>query len=107
MQVKSHFEGQIRALRQNMDALMAQVREEHLKPRGVNPMDRGCYPDRAEPASRVPFGGYLPEFSWCPRQGQATRSCIHNGTGLMVSITRRLDTMESQTFGYQPMIACH
>ena len=43
----------------------------------------------------------------CPRQGQATRSCIHNGTGLTVLSKRRLDMMESQTIGYQPMMAGH
>ena len=50
VQVNSYFEGQIRTLGQNMDALMAQLREEHLRPRRVSPMDQGYYPDRAEPA---------------------------------------------------------
>ena len=63
VQVKSYFEGQIRTLAQNMDALMAQMREEHLRPRGVSPMDRGYYPDRAKPAPGGPFGGYGPEPS--------------------------------------------
>ena len=40
-QVKSYFEGQIRTLGKNMDALMAQLQEEPLRPRGANPMDRG------------------------------------------------------------------
>ena len=52
VQIKLYFEGQIRTLGQNMNALMAQLREEHLRPRGVNPMDRGYYPDRAGPAPR-------------------------------------------------------
>ena len=62
-QVKSYFDEQIRTLGHNMDALMAQQQEENLKPKGVNPMDRGCYPDRSEPAPRGPFGGYFPEPS--------------------------------------------
>ena len=37
MQVKSYFEGQIRTLEQNMDAVMAQLREEHIRPGGVTP----------------------------------------------------------------------
>ena len=51
-QVKSYFDGQIRTLGHNMDALMAQLQEQHLRPRGVNPTYRGYYPDRAEPAPR-------------------------------------------------------
>ena len=46
-----------------MDALMAQLPEEHLRPRGVYPMDRGYHPDRAEPAPRGPFRGYFSEPS--------------------------------------------
>ena len=57
VQVKSYFEGQIRTLGHNMDALMAKLQEEHLRPRGVNPLDGGYYPDRGEPAPRRPFGG--------------------------------------------------
>ena len=63
MQVKSYFQGQIRTLGQNMDVLMAQLREEHLRPRGLNHMDRGYYPDTAEPALRGSFGGCFPEPS--------------------------------------------
>ena len=107
VQVKSYFEGQIRTLGQNVDATMAQLREKHLSPRGVTPMGRGYYPDRAEPAQRGPFGGYFPNRHGCLRQRGATRSCIHNGTGLMVYIMRRRDTMDCQTIGYQPTMACH
>ena len=46
-----------------MDALMAQLQEEHLRPWGANPIDRGYYPDRAESAPRGPFGGYFSEPS--------------------------------------------
>ena len=60
VQVKPYFEGHIRLLGQNMDALMAQLRKEHLRTRGVSSMDRGYYPDRAEPAPGGPFGGYGP-----------------------------------------------
>ena len=63
VQVKTYFEGQMRTLGHNMDALMAQLRQEHLRPRGVSPMDRRYYPDRAERAPRGPFGGYGPEPS--------------------------------------------
>ena len=41
MQVKPYFEGQKRTLGQNMDALIAQLWEEHLRPRGASPMDQG------------------------------------------------------------------
>ena len=58
-QVKSYFEGRLRTSGQNMNALMAQLQEEDLRPRGVNPMDRGYYPDRGEWAPRGPFGGYF------------------------------------------------
>ena len=37
-QVKSYFEGQIRTVGHNMDTLMARMQEEHLRPRGANPM---------------------------------------------------------------------
>ena len=60
-QVKSYLEGKMRTLGHNMDTLMAQLQEEHLEPRGVNPIDRGYYPDRAEPAPGGPFGGYFSE----------------------------------------------
>ena len=60
-QVESYFEGKIRTLGHNMDTLMAQLQEEHLEPRGVNPMDRGYYPYRAEPAHGGLFGGYFSE----------------------------------------------
>ena len=63
MQVKSYFEGQIRTLGQNMDALMARLWEEHLRPRGRSRTDRHFYPDRAEQAPRGPFGGYYLEPS--------------------------------------------
>ena len=36
--VKSYFEGQIRTLGHTMDALKAQLQEEHLRPKGLNPM---------------------------------------------------------------------
>ena len=62
-QVKSDFEGQVRILGHNIDALKAQLQEEPLRPKGVNPMDRSYYPDRAEPAPRGPFGGYFSEPS--------------------------------------------
>ena len=62
-QVKLYLGGQIRTLGQNMDALMAELQEEHLRPRGVYPMDRGHYPDRTEPATRGPLAGYFPEPS--------------------------------------------
>ena len=62
-QVKFYSEGQIRTLRHNMDALKAQPQEEHLRPKGVNPMDRSYYPDGAEPGPRGPFGGYFSEPS--------------------------------------------
>ena len=39
LQVKSYFEGQMRTVEQNMNAVMAKLREEHLRPGGVNPMD--------------------------------------------------------------------
>ena len=63
VQVKLYFEGQIRTLGQNISALMAQLREEHPRPRGAHPMDRGYYSDRAGPAPRGPFGGYFREPS--------------------------------------------
>ena len=40
-------------------------------------------------------------------QGVFRGRAKHNRTGLMVSIMRRHDMMESQTIGYQPMMACH
>ena len=46
-----------------MDALKVQLQEEHLRPKGVNPMDRGYYPDRSDTAPRGPFRGYGPEPS--------------------------------------------
>ena len=61
--------GHIRTLRQNMDALMAQLREKHPRPRGSSPMYRGYYPDRAEPAPRGPLGGYVPEPSGVSKAG--------------------------------------
>ena len=94
VRVKWYFEGQISTLGQNMDALMAQLWEEHLRPRGVNPME-----DLLGDTSPNPHG--------CSRQGQATSSCINNETDLVISIMRRLDTMKSQTIGYRPMMACH
>ena len=68
-QVKSYFKGQIRTLGQNMDALMNQLQEEHLPSMRGNPMDRGYYPRRAEPAPRGPFWGYVPEPSRVPKIG--------------------------------------
>ena len=62
-QVKSYFEGEIRTLRHNMDALKALLQEEHLRPKEVNPMDQGCHPDRSEPAPRRPFGSCFPTHS--------------------------------------------
>ena len=70
-QVKSYFEGQIRTLGHHTDALIAQLQEEHLRPRGVSPMDRGYYPDRAEPAERGPFGEYFSEPSRVSEAGQS------------------------------------
>ena len=46
-----------------MDAPKAQLQEEHIRPKGANPMDLGYYPDRTEPARRGPFGGYFSEPS--------------------------------------------
>ena len=86
---------------------MAQLREEHLRPRGVRPMDRGYYPDRAEPAPRGPFGGYFPEPSGESETGPSNPFLHPQRDGLMVSLMRRRDTMESQTIGYQLMMACH
>ena len=63
VQVKLYFEGQIRTLGHNMDALKAQLQKEHLRPIGANPMDSGYYPDRAEPAPRGTFAGYFSEPS--------------------------------------------
>ena len=40
-QVKLYFEGQIRTLRHKMDALKAQLQQEHLRPKEGNLMDRG------------------------------------------------------------------
>ena len=40
-QASSYFEAPIRTLGHNMNTLMAQLQEEHLRPRGVNPMDGG------------------------------------------------------------------
>ena len=59
-QVRLYFEKQKRTLGQNMDSLMAQLQKEHLWPRGGSPMDRGYYPDTAEPAPRGHFGAYFP-----------------------------------------------
>ena len=53
------------------------------------------------------MGDISPNPHGCPRQGKATGACIHNGIGLIVSIMRLIDTIESQTVGYQPMMACH
>ena len=63
VQLKSYFEGHIGTRGQNVDALSAQLREEHLRPTGVSPMDGGYYPDSAELVPRGPFGGYGPEPS--------------------------------------------
>ena len=59
-QVKSYFERQIWTPGHNMDALKAQLQEEHLRSKRVTPMDRGCYPDRSEMAPQGPFGRVFP-----------------------------------------------
>ena len=46
-----------------MDDLKAQLHEEHLRPKGVHPMDQDYHRDRAEPAPRGPFSGYVAEPS--------------------------------------------
>ena len=69
LQVKSYFEGQISTLGQNMDAVMAGLREEHLRPRRVSPMDRRNDPDRPETAPRGPFGGCVPKPSRASQAG--------------------------------------
>ena len=68
-QVKSYLKGQIRTLGQNMDALMDQLQEEHLRSMRGNPMDRGYYPEEAEPARRGPFRGYVTEPPRVPETG--------------------------------------
>ena len=79
MQVKSYLEGQIRTLGQNMEPLMAQLREEHLRPRGASLMDRGYYPDRAKPAPRGPFEIWLQILTGV--RGRAKQSVLVSTTG--------------------------
>ena len=84
---------------------MAQLQEEHLRPRGVTPWTEVITLTQQNRPQEDLLGVISLNAHGCPGQGQGTSSCIHNGAGLMVSIIRRIDPMESQPNGYQPMMA--